>query len=192
MPCFESVLRTCVLPLAVLAILALSPEDSSAEQSAGNPWGTYYLRLDAEPYLMIPGFALPGIMTIHADRTVLFADAGDFGGLPPLFARDTAQFGSWRFTGKKRIVLVALFLQADTVGNVLAWYRVEMRLAQMNRDLLGGKVNVYKLECVAAGEIPSVLNCPDPIESQDEFLPEGPADVPITLKRLRPRLSTSN
>lgn len=184
----ESATKLRRLLMALIVLLACMPAAATADHS-NKPYGTFYLSLDAEPYIGLAGFSLPGMMTIHADRTVHFADGGDFGGLPPLFARDTAQFGSWRHAGRK-IKLVSLFLQAEgSTGSVLAWYRVEMRLQQKNRNLIEGTINVYKLDCMAAGEIPSVLNCPDPIESDMDFYPDGPPDVPITLRRLRPKLS---
>lgn len=150
------------------------------------PQGTWYLELDASPY-GFDGLNLTGMMTLHADRTVLIKDGGDFGGMP-FNMQDSAQLGSWRYS-RHHINIVTLFLQANSIGDPQSWFRVELELQVTDRDTLEGHVNVYQLAC----DIPSpfaVFSCPDPIEHADMFVPAaGPPNVPVKFRRLPARLS---
>ncbi|MGD8418086.1 MAG: hypothetical protein PVH91_13590 [Pseudomonadales bacterium] len=149
--------------------------------------GAWYLALDAEPYTGIAGTSLPGLVLLDDAGGFLLQDGGDFGGMP-FMTRESAQFGSWRWSDHE-LHAVTLFLRAASLdGDVQGWARVEFRLRFANRDTLTGTVNVYSLACT--GQAPfGVFNCPDPIASSASFLPEGPMNVPVRLQRLRVRLS---
>ncbi|HZD51712.1 MAG TPA: hypothetical protein VE175_01575 [Woeseiaceae bacterium] len=171
--------------LALIATVLWLPVAASAS-AKHPPWGTWFLALDAAPYGLPEGLVLPGLMTLHSDRTVLLSDGGDFGGMP-LNARDSSQFGSWRYTKGHHIKVVTLFLQADLVGDVRSWFRVQFKLRQKNSNTLVGTVNVYQLACDLPAPF-AAFSCPDPIEAADDFVrAEGPVNVPITFRRLRPR-----
>ena len=169
---------------ALIAAYASAEPPMQESQTPRSGSGTYYLALDAAPFGLPPGLSLPGIMTLHADRTAIVVDGGDFGGLP-FNTRDSAQLGSWRptFTGME---VVLLFLQADAAtADVLSWQRVHITLKHRGRETLIGKVNVFQLACAGPAPFP-VFNCPDPIESAADFVPNSPPDVPVTLRRLTP------
>jgi hypothetical protein len=168
---------------AVVFVAVLSPTVASADKAWVRPGGTWYLALDAQPYTGIPGINLPGLVSLHSDRTMQIVDGGDFGGLP-FATRDTTQLGSWDY-GRSGIRAVTLFLQADGgTGDVRAWFRVSMELRFKDANTLEGKVNVAKLDCLGPAPFP-VFNCPDPIEHAGDFQPDGPPDVPVILRRLR-------
>ena len=169
------------IPLVITALFLLPPA-AYARHSVPVTFGTWYLALDATPY-GLDGLSLPGLVMLHADRSVLISDAGDFGGLP-FGTSDSPQFGSWRYTGGG-IKIVTLFLKADSVGDVQAWYRVEIDLHHTNRDTLKGVVNVYKRDCDEPAPF-AAFSCPDPVERSAEFAPADLPDVPVTLHRLRP------
>ena len=168
--------------LVAIAALSFQPTIASARHTSLVVHGTWYLALDATPY-GLAGLSLPGLVALHADRTVLVIDAGDFGGMP-FGTADSAQFGSWRYT-RDGIRVVTLFLKADSVGDVQAWFRVEIDLSSKDRDTLEGTVNVYTLGCDKPAPF-AAFSCPDPIEKADEFIPADLPDVPVTLRRLRP------
>ena len=182
-------LATHLLPIAAAAILtsllALPVFASGYRAPAA---GTWYLALDAEPFGLPPGVSLPGLMTIHSDGTVLLADGGDFGGFP-FMSRDSSQFGAWRYTRKGSLKVVTLFLQADAIsGDVSRWQRVQLSLRFADRHTLIGTVNVLGLDCMGPA-IAGAFNCPDPIAGAGQFIPNPgePVDVPVTLRRLKPR-----
>lgn len=169
---------------AFLGIAAFhAPTDLNAENSVRPVSGTYYLALDAEPFGLPPGLSLPGLLTLHKDRTAIVVDGGDFGGLP-FNTRDSAQLGSWRYT-RQGINVVLLFLQAEgATGDVRSWQRVHMALRTRARNRLVGKVNVFKLACDGPAPFP-VFNCPDPIKHAADFVrDDSPPDVPVKLRRL--------
>ncbi|GEM_PF-2910277 len=168
--------------LSAIVALSLMPSMAAANHSRLVVPGTWYLALDATPY-GLEGLSLPGLVALHADRTVLMSDAGDFGGLP-FGTRDSAQFGSWKYT-RGGIKVVALFLKADSAGDVMAWYRVELSLSGRNRNTLKGTVNVFTRSCDRPAPF-AAFSCPDPIETAGEFVPADLPDVPVILRRLRP------
>ncbi|MCH5373024.1 MAG: hypothetical protein JJ992_03535 [Planctomycetes bacterium] len=175
-------LSILVTSLFLMAALSAVRAAASANNPGSAPHGTWYLALDAGPY-GLDGLSLPGLVAVHADRTVLLSDAGDFGGMP--FGRkDSPQFGSWRYT-RAGIKIKTLFLQADSVGDVLAWFRVEIDLTRRNRNTMDGTVNVYTLGCDLPAPF-AAFSCPDPIDKADEFVPADLPNVPVTLHRLRP------
>ena len=172
--------------MAVFVVLgttaALAPSDALASDGGWRVPGTYYLALDAGPFGLPPGLSLPGMLTLHRDRTAIIVDGGDFGGLP-FDARDTAQLGSWRYSWQ----VVLLFLTADSAtGDVRSWQRVHITLRRINRRTMEGEVNVFELPCDGPAPFP-VFNCPDPIENADAFTPASPPDVPVPLRRLSAR-----
>ncbi|MEO1203485.1 MAG: hypothetical protein AAFX10_12305 [Pseudomonadota bacterium] len=171
------------LLLAVVALLATF--NAHAGKGFRPVAGTYYLALDAEPFGLPPGLALPGLLTLHADRTAIVVDGGDFGGLP-FDARDSAQLGSWRYT-REGISVVLLFLQADgATGDVRSWQRVHIALKRHGDRGLAGTVNVFQLPCQGPAPFP-IFNCPDPIERAADFVRNSPPDVAVTLRRLSAR-----
>ena len=176
--------RRTTLPALLLVVAALTflSGPASARHFHAAPHGTWYLALDATPY-GLAGLSLPGMVTLHADRTVLISDAGDFGGLP-FGTADSPQFGGWRYTGSG-IKIVTLFLKADLVGDVEAWYRVEIDVRRKGRNKLKGVVNVYRRDCDLQAPF-AAFSCPNPIEKAGEFIPADLPDVPVTLYRLRP------
>lgn len=171
--------------LVLLAVVLAAPLSTFAGGQKTKPVGTWYLALDAAPFGLPEGLSLPGLMTLHADQTVLVSDAGDFGGVP-FNTKDSSQFGSWRLA-HGHVQIVTLFLQADAAGEVRSWFRVQLKLRQQSRNRLNGTVNVYQLPC----DIPApaaAFSCPDPIRQQGDFvLAPGPTDVPVTLRRLAPQ-----
>ncbi len=173
-----------LLAVVILAGVTIAPTNADA-RNRHYPFGTWYVALDAGPFGLPPGLSLPGIMSIHLDRTAVLVDGGDFGGLP-FATRDSAQLGSWRFT-RNGIRVVMLFLQADAAtGDVLGWQRVHLSLRHRGRDTLVGDVNVFELKCEGPAPFP-IFNCADPIENADRFEPASPPDVPVTLRRLSAR-----
>ena len=181
---FESFIRLSVLALFTASLWL--PAIASAKGRHGPPHGTWYLALDATPY-GLEGLSLAGLMSLHADRTVLISDGGDFGGVP-LNTRDSAQFGSWRYAGGY-IKIVTLFLQADSAGDVRYWSRVQIKLKAKDRNTLTGTVNVYRLACDVPAPF-AVFSCPDPIESAEAFTRTDLPDVPVTFRRLQARFIT--
>ena len=182
--CSKSIARYPILVLLAAALWL--PAAALAKGSHKSPSGTWYLALDAASFGLPEGLSLPGLMTLHSDRTVLISDGGDFGGMP-FNVRDSSQFGAWRFAGGN-LKIVTLFLQADPIGDVRSWFRVQIKLRARNRNTMTGTVNVFQLPCNVPGAPFAVFSCPDPIESAEEFVPaEGPRDVPVTFRRLRPR-----
>ncbi|MDJ0911887.1 MAG: hypothetical protein QNI99_22075 [Woeseiaceae bacterium] len=178
-------LQFMAVAIVLAATASLTPADALAGDGGWRVPGTYYLALDAEPFGLPPGLSLPGMLTLHGDRTAIIVDGGDFGGLP-FDARDTAQLGSWRYTLEGAQV-VLLFLTADgATGDVRSWQRVHIALRQTNRRTMVGEVNVFQLACDGPAPFP-IFNCPDPIENADAFTPASPPDVPVTLRRLSPR-----
>lgn len=174
---------TGALLLAVAVMLA--PLDVANGRGLRPVAGTYYLALDAAPFGLPPGLSLPGILTLHADRTAMVVDGGDFGGLP-FDARDSAQLGSWRYT-RDGISVVLLFLQAEgSTGDVRSWQRVHMTLKHRSGRRLVGTVNVFQLSCEGPAPFP-IFNCPDPIERASDFVRNSPVDVSVTLRRLSAR-----
>jgi hypothetical protein len=174
---------TMVFGLAMM--LAAGP--TSAHDRENGIAGTYYLALSVDPFELPlpPGLSLPGLLTLHADRTAMIVDGGDFGGLP-FDTRDSAQLGSWRYS-RSGIQIVFLFLQAEaSTGDVRSWQRVHILIDERDHNVLRGKVNVFQLPCVGPAPF-GVFNCPDPIESADDFLPNSPPDIPVTLHRLAVR-----
>ena len=178
-----------IMPLlAALSVLfaaaSLTPASASG-WDAGRPIaGTYYLALSVDPFglPLPPGLSLPGLMTLHADRTATIVDGGDFGGLP-FDTKDSPQLGAWRY-GWEGIEVVFLFLQADgATGDVRSWQRVHITLRNEDRNTLVGEVNVYQLPCDGPAPF-GIFNCPDPIENATAFTPNSPPDVPVTLRRL--------
>ena len=172
--------------IAGVAAIAVAVLVGTSEAYAGKSLravaGTYYLALDAEPFGLPPGLSLPGLLTLHIDRTAIIVDGGDFGGLP-FDARDSAQLGSWRYT-REGIEVVMLFLQAESsTGDVRSWQRVHLSLKNDWRKGLVGTVNVFQLTCEGQAPFP-VFNCPDPIERAADFVRNSPPDVSVKLRRL--------
>ena len=180
-----SKLHVIAITVVLGATASMAPTDVWASGGGWRVPGTYYLALDAEPFGLPPGLSLPGMLTLHGDRTAIIVDGGDFGGLP-FDARDTAQLGSWRYSWEG-VQVVLLFLTADgATGDVRSWQRVHITLRQTGRRTMEGEVNVFQLPCDGPAPFP-IFNCPDPIENADAFTPASPPDVPVTLKRLSAR-----
>lgn len=171
-----------IVAATMAALLVSAPV--SAMDGARPIAGTYYLALSVDPFglPLPPGLSLPGIVTLHSDRTAMIVDGGDFGGLP-FDTRDSAQLGSWRYSWTG-LQVVFLFLQADAAtGDVMSWQRVHIRLRHVDRHTLEGEVNVFQLPCDGPAPF-GIFNCPDPIEHAADFTPNSPPDVPVTLRRL--------
>lgn len=172
------------------AAVSLVPASAWAWGSGQPVAGTYYLALSADPFglPLPPGLSLPGLITLHADRTAVIVDGGDFGGLP-FNTKDSPQLGSWKH-GWHSVQVVFLFLQADAAtGDVLSWQRVHITLRHDDRNTLVGEVNVFQLPCDGPAPF-GIFNCPDPVENDADFVPNSPPDVPITLRRLSARTPT--
>lgn len=68
---------------------------TSAGQSViPQPWGTRVWLTHLQP-----GQALPALVTIHQDGTILFSNGNMFGGLPGSTIRATPLSGVWERTG---------------------------------------------------------------------------------------------
>ncbi len=171
------------LSLAFLsAVLMLSlAVPAEARRHWPTPVGVWYVALDAEPYVQVPGLSLPGLVMINREGTALLEDGGDFGGFP--FQRDSAQFAAWRFKNG-RVLMRTLFLQADAIsGDVQSWWQVKLKLRMQGANTMQGTVAVSTLECLGPAPI-GALNCPDPIAAAEDFVPQPEGEVRVTLRRL--------
>ena len=151
--------------------------------------GTWYLALDTVPFGLPPGFPLNGLAIFNSDGTFQFQDGGDFGQATFLNTQHTTQFGAWRRAVRRGAVGAALFFEADLpTGEVLRWLKTDIKLHRTrDRDVVTGIVNVSRLDCPNMLPLPTPLTCPDPIKSAGDFVVVPPTEVPITLRRLKPR-----
>lgn len=185
---WQALAAAAFLGLALCPILFSGQSERDARpfgRNAGSIAGSWYLALDAEPFGLAPGTSLPGLATFHEDGTYTFVDGGDFGGAP-FPARDTAQIGSWRQTGRE-IHGVSLFLQADAAtGAVQTWVKVVLTATREDRDMMTGTVDILGLPCNQPAPFP-VFGCPDPIAFAGSFAIIPPSQVPIKFTRLPAR-----
>jgi hypothetical protein len=177
--------------LLVALLFVGSGGNTAAQGSNGASFpGTWFLELDAEPFGLPPGIALPAFLTIHADGTLLIFDAGDFGAVPINLVQ-SPQFGTWSRAGHRSIVATTLFFAGDPfTRDTTLIKRVRLLIGFAGNDfdrLTGVAETVEQIEC-PLGPLPSFLNCPNPITAPDEaWVPEpgGAPDVPMQMWRLR-------
>ena len=189
--------RSCIAAIVVLtATLATAPQTYAG--NSGNyvtpkmVVGNWYLALDAGPFDPgLAGLALSGLAQIHADRTFMFNDAGDFGAQSFLGTVATPQYGVWDVTGQRHlpgtwaIEGTSLYLEADkATGEVLGWSKVQYVIKVVDRNHLEGTINAFFLPCGSSLPLPSPLSCPDPVANAGAFMPASPPDVPVTFTRI--------
>ncbi len=175
-----------------LTTLVIAPQVHAKDRVSGRHIvGTWFLALDAGPFAPpFEGLFLSGLMQIHRDRTFMISDAGDFAAdsFIPTFA--TPQYGAWKFKsryGSNKIVATSLYLEAQgETGEAFRWNRVQFKLRVIDRNRVEGMMSASYLPCPEMPPFPTPLTCPDPVENADEFVPDGPADVPVTLTRIVP------
>jgi hypothetical protein len=191
--------RRAAAVAAAAAVMSLSPFTLTAgdERTGGTRrgarfWGTWYAELDAEPFGLPPGAALASLMTIHRDGTLQIFDAGDFGAAP-ISLMQSAQFGSWKRSGRRSIMVTTLFFAGDPESrDTTLVKRVRFRLAFAGNDfdrLVGSAETVEQLEC-PVGVLPGFLSCPNPITaSPSDWMPEpgGAPSVRFEAWRLHAR-----
>lgn len=172
-----------------LACTVASADPSTKYSSARFDWisGAWYLALDSEPYGVPPGYPLGGLAVFNADGTFQVLDAGDFGQATFTNTQHTTQLGAWRKVRYNKVIGTTLFLEADLAsGEVLRWNKVRFTLRPTrDRDVVTGTVNVLILDCSNLLPLPTALTCPDPTNPANTFTEVPPADIPVTLTRVR-------
>ncbi len=185
-------LLMCVLAAGLLGTAPLAAPAAAADSGrpapAQFPWfrlapvGTWYATflIDGAP----PGFNLPALLTFNQDWTFTAVDGGDFGALPDLPFNQTAQHGSWRYSGDRKFIAVGMIFSfkkdagmEGQLDNILRT-RLEIKFGQ----------NTDEFTAVVRQEIwfcPDTFSCPDPLTAApDVTIPAEEAGFSILGRRV--------